>query len=245
MVFLTWSHIRSGTDSWIILNANLTVCQIVSSCTCWTGRHVSFWISNSTNVNNYTHTHREMSCFVWLLWVDVAFCLNHLHWTCDRQDHPTTKATHLRAVEKPHQDIHLGWNQNSECKNRWQRRITTRTGKLCFLHNINNIMILVLHQFRDPNWKHKFCEFIIWTLVLHHLNSHLEMRGSGCFRECTRSWHQEGMAESSDRARESAVAGFRRIESWLCSTILTRILGTSRPAQRCISYDWCVVFDES
>ena len=36
-------------------------------------------------------------------------------------------------------------------------------------------MILVLHQFRDPNWKHKFWEFTIWTLVLHHLNSHLEI----------------------------------------------------------------------
>ena len=30
--------------------------------------------------------------------------------------------------------------------------------------------------FGDPNWKH------------------YEMRGSGCFRECTRSWHQEGIA---------------------------------------------------
>lgn len=128
-------HRRSGKDSWIILNPNLTVCQIVSSCTCWADRHVSFWISNSTNVNNYTH--REMSCFVWLLWVDVAFCLN-LCIESVTEDHPTKKATHLRAVEKPHQDIHLGWNQNSECKNRWQRRhlITTRTGKLCFLHNI-------------------------------------------------------------------------------------------------------------
>lgn len=83
MVFLTWSHIRSGKDSWIILNPNFD----------WFARlyrHALVELAGMFRFGSATQqmwaiTHnREMSCFLWLLWllwVDdsrfVAFCLNH------------------------------------------------------------------------------------------------------------------------------------------------------------------------